>query len=284
MTEQPIQTRQDDEISLLDILVTLAESWKLLVFGPLIAGVLAGGLSFLWPKTFESVAIVRMTEDEVALLHTAPVLDPLIEKFGLLAEADGIVDDARQVVKARLTFVVDKKTKLASITAKGRTPDAAQALGSSAVKFLLKELQIKGQEKILLEKTIAINLRAIEAAEDAMESIQHTLKSRGLSDLVQESAVKNLAVINADIAKRSQENEVLRQKLEPKGAEVFIQEASLPQRKAAPKRKDIAILAAVAVLSSMLLWIFVRNAWQKANQDAKFAQKISKIRMLLGYK
>jgi uncharacterized protein involved in exopolysaccharide biosynthesis len=90
MTEQTIPAYEDDEISLLDILVTLAESWKLLVFGPLIAGVLAGGLSFLWPKTFESVAIVRMTEEEVALLHAAPVLDPLIEKFGLLAEADGM--------------------------------------------------------------------------------------------------------------------------------------------------------------------------------------------------
>lgn len=44
MTEETIQ--HDDEISLLDILVTLAESWKLLVFGPLVVGVLAGGLSF----------------------------------------------------------------------------------------------------------------------------------------------------------------------------------------------------------------------------------------------
>jgi len=93
MTEQTFE--HDDEISLLDILVILAESWKLLVFGPLIAGVLAGALSFLWPKTYESVAIVRMSEAELALLNSAPVLDPLIEKFGLLPEFDGIQDDAR---------------------------------------------------------------------------------------------------------------------------------------------------------------------------------------------
>ena len=41
---------KDDEISLLDILVILAESWKLLVFGPLLAGVLASALSFHSPK------------------------------------------------------------------------------------------------------------------------------------------------------------------------------------------------------------------------------------------
>lgn len=282
MTEQTIPIHEDDEISLLDILVTLAESWKLLVFGPLIAGVLAGGLSFLWPKTFESVAIVRMTEEEVALLHAAPVLDPLIEKFGLLAEAGGNVDDARQGVKARLTFAVDKRTKLATITAKGRTPEAAQALGSSAIAEVLKELQVKGQEKALLEKTISINNRAIASAEDAIESIQHSLKRAGTSDQAQESAIKNLAAINADIAKLSQENEALRQKLEPKGAEVFVQEPSLPQRKVSPKRSLVVLIAIFVSGFALLIFVFIRKAWATVAHDAKSASKLASIKRSLG--
>jgi uncharacterized protein involved in exopolysaccharide biosynthesis len=102
MTEQVAHNDEDDEISLLDILVTLAESWKLLVFGPLIAAVLAGGLSFLSPKTFESVAIVRLTEQELALINSAPVQDLLIEKFGLLQEFGGIQDDARQYLSKKV--------------------------------------------------------------------------------------------------------------------------------------------------------------------------------------
>lgn len=278
MKEQTIPVDNDDQISLLDILVTLAESWRLLVFGPFIAGVLAGGLTFLWPKTFESVAIVRMDEEEVALLHTAPVLDPLIEKFGLLAEAGGIVDDARQGVKARLIFTVDKRTKLATITAKGRTPDAAQALGSSAIVAVLKELQVKGQEKALLEKTIAINNRAIASSEDAVESIQHSLKRAGASDQAQETAIKNLAAINADIAKRSQENEELRQKLEPKGAEVFVQEASLPQRKVSPKRSLIVLLVILASGFALLIFVFMRKAWNSVVQKDEAMQKIALIK------
>jgi capsular polysaccharide biosynthesis protein len=282
MTEQTIPTYEDDEISLLDILVTLAESWKLLVFGPLIAGVLAGGLSFLWPKTFESVAIVRLTEEEVALLHAAPVLDPLIEKFGLLAEADGIVDDARQGLKKRLTFTVDKKTKLTTITAKARTPDAAQALGSSAIAVMLKELQVKGQEKALIEKTIAINNRAIASAEDAVESIQRSLKKGVLTDQAQESAIKNLASVNSDIAKRGQENEVLFNKLAPKGPEVFVQEASLPQRKVSPKRSLVVLLAMLASGFALLIFVFIRKAWAQAAQDAESASKLASIRRSLG--
>jgi capsular polysaccharide biosynthesis protein len=284
MTEQTIPAYEDDEISLLDILVTLAESWKLLVVGPLIAGVLAGGLSFLWPKTFESVAIVRMTEEEVALLYAAPVLDPLIEKFGLLAEAGGIVDDARQGVKARLTFTVDKKTKLATITAKGRTPDAARELCSNAIATVLKELQVKGQDKALIEKTIAINNQAIASAEDAIESIQRSLKRPGTSDQAQESVIKNLAVINADIAKLSQENEKLRQKLEPKGAEVLVQEASLPQRKVSPKRSLVVLMAIFASGFVLLIFVFIRKAWASAAQEKEAMKKIALIKKAFQFK
>ncbi len=283
MTEQTVSHYEDDEISLLDILVTMAESWKLLVFGPVAAAVLAGALSFLLPKTFESVAIVRLTEEDVALLHAAPVLDPLIEQFGLLAKAGGIVDDARQGLKQRVLFAYDKKTKLTTISTKAETPDQAQALGGSAIAALLKELQVKGQEKALLQKTIAINERAIETAEDAIESIQRSLKKGVLSDQAQESAVKNLAAINSDIAKRKQENETLRQKLEIKGVEIFVQQPSLPQRKTSPKRSMVVLLALLASGFTLLMFVFIRKAWRNAAQDAESASKLARIKLLLGF-
>lgn len=275
MTEQSIQT---DEINLIDILVTLTESWKLLVFGPLVAGVLAGGLSFLLPKTFESVAILRMSEEEVALLHAAPVLDPLIEKFGLLAEADGILEEARQAMKKRLTIAVDKKTKIVTISAKARTPVEARSLAASAIENLLKELQPKGQERVLLEKMIAINDRALNSAEDAVESIQNSMKRERLSDLVQESTIKNLAVLNADVAKISQDNEVLRQKLESKGAEIFIQEPSLPQLKVSPKRSLVVISAIIISGFILLIYVFVGFKWRSILHDQKIANKIHIIK------
>ena len=282
MTEQTIPAYEDNEISLLDILVTLAESWKLLVFGPLITGVLAGGLSLLWPKTFESVAIVRLSEEEVALLHAAPVLDPLIEQFALLAKADGIEDDARHGLKQRIIFAVDKKTKLATITTKAETPDQAQAIGKAAIAALLKELQVKGQEKDLLQKTIAINERAIDSAEDAIESIKRSLKRGTLSDQAQESAIKNLAAISSDIAKRTQEIETLRQKLDIKGAEIFVQQPSLPQRITSPKRGIVVLLVLCASSFALLLFVFIRKAWRNAAQDAESACKMARIKLLLG--
>jgi capsular polysaccharide biosynthesis protein len=200
----------------------------------------------------------------------------------LLSEADGIVDDARQDLKKRLTFAVDKKNKLVTITAKARTPDAAQALGSSAITSVLKELRVKGQEKALLEKTIAINNRAIASAENAVESIQLSLKKGILTDQAQESAVKNLAAINSDIAKRSQENEELLNKLAPKGAEVYVQESSLPQRKVSPKRSLVVMLSILASGFALLIFVFIRKAWASAAQDADSASKLASIKRSLG--
>jgi hypothetical protein len=282
MAEQFISACEETETSLLDILVILAQSWKLLLFGPFVAGVVAGGLSLVWPKTFESIAIVRMTEEEVALLHAAPVLDPLIEKFGLLAEVDGVLDDARQDLKKRLSFSVDRKTKLVTIAARARTPNAAQALGGSAITAMLKELQVKGQEKALIEKTIAINSRAIASDEDAIESIQRSLKRGGGSDLAQESAIKNLVVVNADIVKLSQENEVLLKKLEPKGLEVFVQEPSMPQLQVSPRVGGVVLSVAFASVFILLGFVFIRQAWRSVALNPESANKLTAIARSLG--
>jgi Chain length determinant protein len=267
MTEQAVNHYDEDEISLLDILVTLAESWKLLVFGPLFAAALAGGLSFLWPKTFESVAIVRLTEEEVALLHAAPVLDPLIEKFGYLQNADGIKDDARAVLKKDLNFSTDKKTKFATVVAKGRTPETAQALGKAAMDALLIELQPKGKEKEAILQEIAVNNQLI--ADGVILVERQGGKANGSNG--SKGQIANLKLNNLELGL----------KLQAKGSEVFAQEPSLPQRKTSPRRSIVALVTLLASGFSLLLFVFIRKAWRNAAQDSESANKIIRIKQLL---
>jgi len=281
MTEQAFE--HDDEISLLDILVTLAESWKLLVFCPLVVGVLAGALSFLWPNTYESVAIVRISEEESALLHSAPVLDSLITKFDLLKESNGFQEGARLRLKARLTIVVDKKTKLATLVAKARTPQDAQALGAAAIEVLLKEFVVKGKDKEAVLKTIAINQQAMDVAQDAIESLQRSLKRGGaLADLQQESAIKNLTSLNVEVASRAQSIADLTRRLEPRGEEIYVQKAGVPEHKISPTRSFVVVLAVLASGFALLVWILVSKAWRSALQDSEFAGKVNAIKKSLG--
>jgi uncharacterized protein involved in exopolysaccharide biosynthesis len=57
MTEQ--QSQDDYEISILDILVVLAEDLRLIVLVPLIVGLIALGVTFVIPKTYQSTAILQ---------------------------------------------------------------------------------------------------------------------------------------------------------------------------------------------------------------------------------
>ena len=49
---QHIQADTEDEISLLDLLQTIVENLRLLVLGPLVAGLLALGIGFALPATY----------------------------------------------------------------------------------------------------------------------------------------------------------------------------------------------------------------------------------------
>ncbi len=282
MTEQAVYSHEENEISLLDILVTLAESWKLLVFGPLVAAVLAVGLSFLWPKTYESVAIVRLTEQELALIGAAPVQDPIIEKFGLLAEFDGVQEDARDYVGKQIIGKFDKKTGLATITAKARTPERAQEMGAAAMNALLKELLPKGKNKDQVEQTILSNERIIANANDAIEQLQKQIGKAGQNDAGLEVVMKHYASLSAEVARKELENIELKKSLTVKGDEVYVQQASLAQLKASPKLGLIVLLTALASGFALLVFVLVRKAWRSAVMSAEAAAKVAYIRKLLG--
>ena len=66
----------DDEISLLDIAVVIAENWFLLIIAPLLAGAIAyGAISATTPGVYETEALLAINEREAALVQAAPVLD-----------------------------------------------------------------------------------------------------------------------------------------------------------------------------------------------------------------
>ena len=283
MTEQTVSHYEDDEISLLDILVTLAESWRLLVFGPLLAGVLAGALSFLWPKTFESTAIVRLTEAEVALVGAAPVLDPLVVKFDLLPEFDGNQDDARAYLAKKITGRFDKKTGLSTITAIAATPERAQAMGAAAIDALLLELLPKGKNKDQVEQAISSNEGIIANNTDAVEQLKKQMGKQGQNDTGLEVVMKHYATLSAEVARKELENIELRKSLTVRGAEVFVQQPSLPQRKTSPKRSMVVLVALLISGFALLLFVFIRKAWRNAAQDAESASKMARIKSLLGF-
>lgn len=281
MTEQTINHNEGDEISLLDIVLILAESWRLLIFGPLVAAVLAGALSFLWSKSFESTAIVRLTETELALLGTPAVLDPLIMKFDLLPQFDGSLDDTRVFLAKKITGKFDKKAGLASISVVATTPEISQSMCSTAVDILLMELLPKGKNKDHLEQAIRSNEVVIANNIDTVDQLKRQMTKSGQGDAALEVVMKYYSSLTADIARRELENIEFRKSLTPKGAEVFVSQPTLPQSKVSPKRSLFVLLALLVSGFILLMFVFIRKAWRSAMQDKEAAAKITQIKLAL---
>ena len=284
MTEQPIQTDQEEETNLLDVLVTLAESWKLLVFGPLISGVLAGGLSFMWPKTYESVAVVHMSEAELALLNTAPVLDSLIEKFDLLPSFGGVKDVARQYLVKKIVGKIDKKTGYASITVTYDSPEKAQEIAKATIDALLEELLPKGKNKSKIELQIATNDSLIGNYKEGVDKLQKQIGKLGSNEQALDAVMKHFVALNVEIANRQLENYQLKKSLEVRGDEVYLQRASFPERNISPNKRFIVTLSVLCSSVLLLVFVFVRKAIELAKRDLKTSRKLDKIRVALGWR
>jgi LPS O-antigen subunit length determinant protein (WzzB/FepE family) len=271
---------EEDEISLLDILVVLAESWKLLVFGPLTAGVLAAAVSFALPKTFESVAILRLSEDEAAFFQAAPVQDVLLSQFEHLSKLGDTQEDRRTALKKLITANVDKKTKLVTLTVKSDSPNKAQDLGEAAIKAVLAEITPRGRDRAIIEQTIVVNEQSIKESQEAIEGIKRNLGKQ--TEQMQDISLKYFAALNADINSKRLTNIQLKNSLLEKTDEIFVQAPSFPETKSAPKRSLIVLVTVLASGFLLMIWVFLRNAWQANAKDPEAMQKMGRIRQAFG--
>ena len=116
MTDESPLPPADDEISLLDLLLVVAENARLLIFGPILAGLAALGIAFVIPPTFTATTRILPPQQQqgaaamlasqlgalasvagaaglniknpadtyVALIKSRTVADGLIDRFNLL--------------------------------------------------------------------------------------------------------------------------------------------------------------------------------------------------------
>jgi uncharacterized protein involved in exopolysaccharide biosynthesis len=225
--------QDDDEISLLDVALVLAENWKTLVFVPLAAGVVALGISFLIPPTYTAVTrilppvqqqstsaalaaqlgalaglvgpsagIKNPTDQYVALLESRSVLDAMIQRFKLkdLYEAS-YLEDARRQLDERTRVSAGIKDGLISIEVDDHDPKRAADMANAFVeelRNLTKALAITeaAQRRLFFEEQLA-------QSKDNLTKSEIALQASGVSSAalrtVPQSALESLASLKAQI-------------------------------------------------------------------------------------
>jgi len=273
----------EDEISLLDLLLTVSQNIKLLILGPLAAGLCALGITFALPATYESVAI--LPTDINSTLRLAAVLDPVVVKLDL---AKGKTpEQARLALRDRIKFAQDKQTKLFTLTMSGDNPQQAQATAKALLASSYEFIRPRGVAKDRLELKLQHAKETLADAKAATAGLLSILE-RGYKP---ESAVRAAGtelprgyadllnfVTNSYAAVLSLEKE-----LEGLTDEQLLQAPSLPEKPVSQKKALTATIAALATGFALMLFVFIRQGLRTAGADPESAAKLAAIRRALGF-
>ena len=265
---------QPEEISLLDIFVTLAENFKLLFFVPLLAGLLALGLSFALPKTFDSIAILNADPAIASLMTTATVLDPIAVELGL--SKDESSEEARRWLRERIKVAVGRTDKLLTLTVSAPSPQQAQAIAEAVLQKTYVQSRPKASELTRLQTQLNDTLIRIKSAEDAADALLKRIESNGASNGT-ESARGYAELLNVAAAAQTQKI-ALEGRLEGLTDAQLIQNPTLPQKASKPKKALIGIGVTLATGMVLLFFVFIRNGFRSAEINVETKEKVARIK------
>jgi tyrosine-protein kinase Etk/Wzc len=225
--------QDDDEISLLDLLQVIVDNLRLLVFGPLVCGLTALGISFAIAPTFTAktqflppqqqqsaaasmlaslgalgglagaaTGIKSPSDQYIAFMKSVSLQDALIERFKLIEKYQAkLKADARLALTGNVR-IASGKDGLISVEADDKDPKFAADLANAHVeelRHLLGRLAVTEaqQRRMFFEKQLQITKENLAKAELA-------LKSSGINSSVLKSspssAVEAVARLKAGIS------------------------------------------------------------------------------------
>jgi len=272
----------DAEISLLDLLVTLADNVKLLILGPLAAGLTALVIAFAWPQKFESVALLPGDQATISVMTSTAVLDPVIVSLGL--NKTETLQEARLSLLRRIKAVVGRD-KLLALTVSGSSPQQAQATAQMLLNATYEQLQPRDSNKARLERQLVEAQLRLKNSQLAATSLLVVLErsssqeKKGGFDLPRGAA----ELLGASSAALSQAL-ALEAQLEGLTDSQLVQAPTLPEKAVSPKKGMIAVGATLATGFFLLLLVFIRNGLKNADADPASAVKLAAIRRALSWR
>lgn len=280
---------EENEISLLDLLVTVAENLKLLILGPLVVGLLALAIGYALPQSFTSQAILALptanspqTPTQAAAMMVSPlVLDPVIRSLNL--SAGNPIEGARTKLANQIKAAVGKDGLL-RLDATANTPLEAQAIANAVIDTWLKSTGPGELDRADLEKRLAYAKVSLESVRRLMDRLTAEGSAILNKPLKLGEAGTSIVALGELQARYLGEVLTIPRTLQGLSRDVVIQLPTLPTEPVAPKKALIAILAALGSGFALLLWVFMRQAWKNAVQDPEVAGKQAKLRAALGFK
>jgi hypothetical protein len=276
-----INSSEEPGLSLLDLLLVVAENIRLLVFGPLLFGLAALVFGLFLPQSFTSQSILTSAPVQAVSMMASPlVLDPVIKTLNL-AEMSSI-EGARAKLASQIKVTLGKDTLLRVDVTAG-SPAEAQMLANLVIDAYFKSTIPGELDRIDLEKKLVYAKASLASVRLLIDRI--TAGGTGLLNKPLTLGEAGTSVVALGELQARYLGDVLSipRALQGLSRDVLIQPPTLPTIAVAPKKSLIAILASLASGFVLLLWVFMRKAWHNTAQDPLGAEKQKRLWAALGF-
>jgi len=281
----------EDEISLLDLALTVAENLKLLIFGSLGVGITALIIALTWPNIYAGKATILPPDQGgnsmsallgglgglasaagdlaglkdpnqryIAYLNSDELRNIIIQKYDLLKHYDKTkLFQARRKLARMVEITSDKQSGMITILVEDYDPKFAAELANGFVSEL----------RVFVGK---LDLQAAQNRRSFLEQQIKEASSRPFQDPLSQQTIIGGLVAQMEAAR------IEEARIGPTFTQVDF--ASPPEIKSGPKRALIAIFTTLATGFLLLIFVFVRQALRNAETDAEAKDKITQIKAL----
>ena len=279
----------DEEMSILDILIVLAEQKKLII-GTVLLFTLAGLLYAFFltePKYSSEVQMMPLTSSVLdngdfavqmpsnivsGVIMSNATFDAVIDEFGLLKTKDGGSQSritARRELEKDIKVDIDKNNSVITLKVDAAEPETAMKMAGFIYDRTVGTLEEMGITATISNKDAYLE-GVIKKKINEME--------KNSSDGSGSSRITSLLDLYTMLTQYD-----VNRKIKDKSPMVIqlISPASLPDEKAPQGCGKIVALSALLGLFCAVMLAFARHFWKSSDEDAATAEKKKRLRMLL---
>jgi hypothetical protein len=276
---------EESEISVLDLLLVVAENLKLLILGPILVGLLALAGAYLVPQSYTSQAILALptataaaaaaaTQAAAAMMVSPLVLDSIIESLNL---SEGRSTQGARVGLANQIKAAVGKDGLLRLDVTAHSPAQAQTIANAVIDTWLKSTVPGEQARADLEKRLSYAQTSLDAVTRLISRLDAGGAANLNKPLTRGEAGTSFVGLGELQSRYLGDVLSIPRELQGLSRDVVKQPPTLPTEPVSPKKGLIAALAAIAAGFVLLLWVFMRQAWRRATQDARMAEKCRRL-------
>lgn len=276
-----------NEFGFLDVLIIIAQNLRLLIFAPIVAGLLGFGIAYIWPPKYASVAYLTFpaesekqtgaSKSAEALMRSPPVLDVVLKQY----PQSGLPDRQRRELDRRIGWSAargaDRKTpNVVVVSVEDDSPQRARVINVALLEAWLEATKPKADRRARLEARLERTEEQLKAVSDLFDRLTGETPKLGLPGMQNELAL-SLSGLLAQRAGHIASIDSLKLALAGVGRDVIVVPPTLPDEPIWPKKAWFAIAAAAGTFLVLLLFLLGRHAWHVGEASPQTRQKLAQI-------